>query len=688
MSQGPRSEPTILVVGVTEGERRRELARALEGTDLAVRHGTTEALWPIDDAVACVVLDGEAQGDDREVEDDTVETVASIRRRRPDLPVVLLAPDDARLAGDAVAAGASALVPRSAPDTPAVVRERVNAVLEASPAPQAAPSEAPTAADGGSTVEAADERRLKDRAMDEAPVGITIADADRPDTPLIYANAAFERVTGYPLEEVLGRNCRFLQGAATEDEPVRTLRAAIESEQSATVELQNYRKDGEPFWNEVTIAPVRDPDGDVTHYVGFQNDVTDRKEAELALERERRQLDHLLDRVSGLLESVHGDLVEATNRDAIETAVCGRIAEEAVVSGCWIVSPDAARNALEVTAGAGTSAPPADGLSIGIAGDAPDADRSPLSALLARAFESGRVAVLDDQAELTAIAGAQAWAADDLAGLAAIPLTYRDTCYGVLTVATTDADALHDREIVVLESIGRATATAINAIERGRLLSTDAVTEIEFEVREDDLFLLALSAHLAAAVSYEGGVFHDDGTGRLFCTVSAPPEDVRPAIDALDVDAAVVTEHEDSTLIAVSVGAESIVGRLAERGATVRSMVATEGSCTLTVEVSAGTDARAVVSTLEERYPTVELRSFRERDRPPATRQSFVADLRERLTDRQRTAITVAYVSGFYEWNREVSGEELAESMGITRSTFHQHRRAAERKLIGAVVDG
>jgi PAS domain S-box-containing protein len=672
MSQGSDAGGDILVVGGRVPGDRFE--RSLEAAGFTVRVAADPKDAPLDE-VGCVVLSTE--------DDDARSSIESVRARRRNVPVVFLGPDDGRVASEAVAAGASEFVPRTLPDAPAVLVDRVRSALDAS-------SATPRTADGGSdvaTMPADEDRRLKERAMDEAPVGITIADADRQDTPLVYANGRFEHVTGYPLEETIGRNCRFLQGEDTDDDPVQTLREAIESERPTTVELRNYRKDGTPFWNEVTIAPVPDDDGRVTHFVGFQNDVTTRKEAERALERERASLDHLLDRINGLLGSVHGDLVEATSREGVEEAVCGRIADEAAYSWAWLARPDSARNALAVAAGAGSSAAPGDGLEASLIGD--DADyRTPLSRLLTTAFETERVEILDNPEALDALAASDPGVSEDLAGIAAIPLVYRETCYGVLTIATTDADALDEREMVVLQAIARATATAINAIERGRLLSTDAVTEIEFELGDRDLFVVDLSARLDAEVVYDGGIFQDDGSGRLFCTVAADPEAVASAIADSDVEASVVTAFEDSALVAVTVGPDSIVGRLAERGGRIRSMVAEEGVCTLSVEIPATTDARAVVSTLEDRHPTIQLRSFRERDRPPTTRQAFAEELRDRLTERQRTAITVAYVSGFYEWDRSVSGDELADSMGITRSTFHQHRRAAERKLIGAVVDG
>jgi PAS domain S-box-containing protein len=147
-----------------------------------------------------------------------------------------------------------------------------------------------THVDRPARTETASDLRLKERAMDEAPVGITISDPDLEDNPVIYANAAFERITGYPVEEVVGRNCRFLQGPDTDPETVAKMRRAVDSWEPVTVEVRNYRRNGEEYWNQVTIAPIHDEDGEPSHYVGFQQDVTDRKRAEKSLETERDRL--------------------------------------------------------------------------------------------------------------------------------------------------------------------------------------------------------------------------------------------------------------------------------------------------------------------------------------------------------------------------------------------------------------
>lgn len=135
-----------------------------------------------------------------------------------------------------------------------------------------------------------EELALKDEAMEKAPVGITIADTTDDDDPLTYVNETFTEMTGYGTEEILGVNCRVLQGEETDPERVARMREAIANGESADVTLRNYRADGTRFWNEVLIAPVVDEEGSVPNYVGFQRDVTERETYRRRLEEQCEDL--------------------------------------------------------------------------------------------------------------------------------------------------------------------------------------------------------------------------------------------------------------------------------------------------------------------------------------------------------------------------------------------------------------
>jgi len=121
--------------------------------------------------------------------------------------------------------------------------------------------------------------------LDSCVNGITLSDPDKEDNPLVYANEAFELITGYSREEIMGRNCRFLQGKDRDQEGIEEIRQAMRENTSVTVTLRNYRKDGELFYNRFSIRPLFDREGRVIYYLGIQYDVTNQVQAEDELKR-------------------------------------------------------------------------------------------------------------------------------------------------------------------------------------------------------------------------------------------------------------------------------------------------------------------------------------------------------------------------------------------------------------------
>lgn len=141
---------------------------------------------------------------------------------------------------------------------------------------------------------------LHTKAIEATRCGVTIADATQAGFPIVYCNPAFEALTGYRRDEVLGRNCRFLQGVDTEAAAIQRIRDALRAEEGCQVILKNYRKDGIPFWNDLTISPVYGEGDRLTHFIGIQTDVTTRKQAEDALMRQAQRetvLRHISERI-------------------------------------------------------------------------------------------------------------------------------------------------------------------------------------------------------------------------------------------------------------------------------------------------------------------------------------------------------------------------------------------------------
>jgi len=132
---------------------------------------------------------------------------------------------------------------------------------------------------------------LMERALANASEGFTISDARLPDQPIIYVNRGFETLTGYRADEIIGKNCRFLQGDQTDQAAVQEISDAINNDHPCSVELLNHKKDGTPFWNRLSITPVKNDHGETTHFIGIQTDITERIKAEAGLARAKESLE-------------------------------------------------------------------------------------------------------------------------------------------------------------------------------------------------------------------------------------------------------------------------------------------------------------------------------------------------------------------------------------------------------------
>jgi predicted DNA binding protein len=409
-------------------------------------------------------------------------------------------------------------------------------------------------------------------------------------------------------------------------------------------------------------------------------DITDRRLAELEAqahaeraEEGRQDLEHLIDRINGLVQDITSLLVEATTRAEIETGVCERLAATDPYGYAWIGEADPSSDRIEPAASAGSDDVDIDD----IEGPSTDADGP-----IARAMTEQEVTVVAaTDPGFAALPGAT-----DFESLVAVPLVRADTCYGVLVVYADGATEVDDRERVVLGALGRAIANAINALESKRTLAADSVVELQFTVEDEGLLECELTVDATATLSYSGSVYQPDGTLRMFYTVAG--SDPSAVVAAAESHPAVgevrrLAEYDDELLLQMTVD-DSLVATLADRGGATQEITSEDGVARFTVEISRDTDARDLFEVVEDRYAETELVGYHEHERPVQTRQEFRANLTERLTDRQLTALRTAYHSGFFDWPRAVDGDELAAMMDISRSTFHQHLRVAERKVLDA----
>ncbi|WP_321322827.1 PAS domain S-box protein [Thiomicrorhabdus sp.] len=136
--------------------------------------------------------------------------------------------------------------------------------------------------------------------VENAQEGIVVAEKEGHDTILIYVNPAFERLTGYPSEEILYQDCRFLQGDDTEQQAIKVIRNAIDDSAPVRTILKNYRKDGSIFWNELSVTPYFDEVDQLTYFIGIQKDVTEEVTLQEALDEANQKIARLESEIQSL----------------------------------------------------------------------------------------------------------------------------------------------------------------------------------------------------------------------------------------------------------------------------------------------------------------------------------------------------------------------------------------------------
>ncbi|CAN7677430.1 PAS domain-containing protein [Rhizobium sp. LjRoot98] len=153
----------------------------------------------------------------------------------------------------------------------------------------------------------ADHRELATFAFQRTRMPMVFADARQPDYPIVLANDAFLALTGYSADELLGKNCRLLQGEDTSRTAVAEIRAIIAQGREGTVEILNHRKDGTTFWNQLYLSPIRDDDGRLAYYFASQIDVTEYRKVQTLEEAEHRlllEVDHRTKNVLAIVDSI------------------------------------------------------------------------------------------------------------------------------------------------------------------------------------------------------------------------------------------------------------------------------------------------------------------------------------------------------------------------------------------------
>lgn len=383
-----------------------------------------------------------------------------------------------------------------------------------------------------------------------------------------------------------------------------------------------------------------------------------------------------LHRFTELIRDVNRALVEAEGREAIESAVCERLAASPLVSFAWIGAYDRGDDRLVPRTWAGAE----DGYL-----DEPPLDAEPS----VRAARSGEPVLVD---AVSADVQQHPWRSRALArgfqAVASVPLTYNGFLHGVLSVYADEDGAFDDRTLTTLAELGVTTANALSDAQARESLHTEAVVELDLRLPAPNAPLTRVARAAGRRVLAEGTVPQGDGGALCYLAVEGEPVDPATLETVASVQrATLVAERDGGTLLEALVDAPTVAASLADHGATIRALAGEASGVEATVGLSPGVDLRRYVESLREPYPGTELLAKRTHERPVESRRAFDARLEDELTDRQVEALRTAYHSGYFAWPRDRDASEVAASLGITQPTLARHLRVGERKVLAALFD-
>ena len=381
-----------------------------------------------------------------------------------------------------------------------------------------------------------------------------------------------------------------------------------------------------------------------------------------------------------MIRRIDQALVNASTREEIERAVCRELARDGPYQFAWIGEFDAIDETVRPREFAGEHREYLDSISLSIE------ENSQRDWPVVTAVKRQQPEQLQDLMGDPPIAPwRQAALNRGTRSLIALPLVYRGSKYGVLTVHATDPDVFDELEHSVLVELSEAIAYALNALESRRALVSDRVVELEFEVCGPEVALLGLTGESDGRMEFQNLVLDPDGLPRaLFRIEGVDPESIHRFVEMSTAitDARIIADQEAFVLLECTLSETSLIGTLLVHQAVPRSFTAVGDTATVVVDLPHDRGVREFSEMLETQYPGAELRARRERDRSLRSRQGFKTAFEDRLTDRQQEVLRTAYFAGYFETPRESTGQDIGESLNISQPTVNHHIRASQRKFL------
>ena len=503
-----------------------------------------------------------------------------------------------------------------------------------------------------------------------------------PDGSIRYLTPSVTHVLGYDPDELVGDNSLDYIHPDDREKVNREFAAMIEDhDYRPTIEFRIEHADGS--WIDLQARGRNLLDEPLIEgLVVYTHDITERRERERTLERQREQLAALND-LNAVVRDITRAALRQSTREEIEELVCRRLAEADSYLFAWIGDVDQPRHRVVVRTEAGV-----DGYLDGV--DITYDDSETGNGPTGRAIRTGEMQVCQNVLEDPEYEQWRDHAREyGFRSSAAVPLVHEGTLYGVLNVYTARKDGFAGQEGAVIGQLGEVIGHTLASIERKEALMSDDVIEIGLEI--PNVFeAVGGPDSETGTITIERTVPARDETYLLYGIATEGIEALQAIVEALphweSVEA--LSEGDEGVRFEARLDEPPVFTLVASQGGRVREAKIENGDYRLTVHLPHGSDIRRLVDSVQETYPAAEVIAQRQTTRTDESNASLpTAALFDDLTDRQRSVLESAFYSGFFEWPRESTGEDVADSLGISSATFHQHMRAGERKILTALFD-
>ena len=392
-----------------------------------------------------------------------------------------------------------------------------------------------------------------------------------------------------------------------------------------------------------------------------------------------------LDDLNDVVRTITAAVIDQSTREEIERVVCEGLASTGSYEFAWIGDVDPQTQELRLRTEAGVEGYLDD---ITISAD-PDDSRS--EGPTARAVLTGEMQTIADVVEDVAYEHWRDRAREyGFRSMAAIPVVHEGVRYGVVTVYADRPNAFTGDERDVIEHLGEIVGHAIAAVERKRALTSDEVVELTFQVPGvfDAFGLPAADGRLALEQSVPIG----DGNYLVYGSANGDMLEVLDAaVETIPHWVAVraIRDPRDDDVARFELRLEDppVLSAVTAIGGYVDQAVIEDGDYHMRIHLAPSADVRQLIEVVREAYPVAQLISRQQVSRASASPVQLLGRIADELTDRQMSTLEAAYYAGYFEWPREVNGEEVAESFGISAPTFHQHLRNAQRKVFQVVLE-